>query len=65
MKKVASTPSQSDGLPYPRVNRYPHYFIKMTAKDVKEMSYMPQFTFFGVLERPGKTVDGVVTTLSG
>ena len=30
----------------------------MTAKDVKEIVYMPLVTFFSVLERPGKTVRG-------
>ena len=28
--------------------------MKMTAKDVKEITYMPLVTFFSVLERPGK-----------
>ena len=34
----------------------------MTAKDVKEITFMPLVTFFSVLERPGKTVRGVATT---
>ena len=28
--------------------------MKMTAKDVKEITYMTLVTFFSVLERPGK-----------
>ena len=28
--------------------------MKMTAKDVKEITYMPLVTFFSVLEQPGK-----------
>ena len=28
--------------------------MKMTTKDVKEITYMPLVTFFNVLERPGK-----------
>ena len=67
MKKVATTPSPSDfdGLPYPRVRWYPRFFfIKMTAKDVKEITYMPQITFCSVLERPGtnRKGGGVATT---
>ena len=30
----------------------------MTAKDVKEITYMPLVTFFNVLERPGKNRKG-------
>ena len=30
----------------------------MTAKDVKEITYMPLVTFFSVLERPGKNRKG-------
>ena len=44
MKKVATTPSPSDfdGLPYLRVKWYFHFSpSKMTAKDVKEIIYMP------------------------
>ena len=61
IEKVASTPSPSDfdGLPYPRVRWYPQ---KMTAKDVKEITNMPLVTFFSVLERPGKNRKGVTTT---
>ena len=33
--------------------------MKMTAKDVKEITYMPLITFFSVLERPGKNLKGV------
>ena len=61
-EKVATTPPPSDfdGLPYPRVRWYPKFvFMKMTAKDVKEITYMPLVTFFSVLERPGKTVRGL------
>ena len=37
--------------------------IKKTAKDVKEVTYIPQITFVSVLERPGKkNVRGVATT---
>ena len=36
------------------------FFMKMTAKDVKEITYyMPLVTFFSVLERPEKTVRGL------
>ena len=28
--------------------------MKMTAKDVKEITYIPLVTFFSVLERPEK-----------
>ena len=41
--KVAITPSPSDfdGFPYPQVRWYPYFFfIKMTAKDVKEITYI-------------------------
>ena len=58
MKKVATIPlpSDFDGLPYPRVRWYSHFiFIKMTAKDVKEITYMPWITFLSVLERQKKT----------
>ena len=36
--------------------------MKMTAKDVKEITCMPLLTFFSVLERPGKNRKGVATT---
>ena len=38
LKKVATVPSPSDfdSLPYPQ-----YFCIKMTAKDVKEITYMP------------------------
>ena len=50
-------PSDFDSLPYPLIRWYPQFFSwKMTAKDVKEITYMPLVTFFSVLERPGKTV---------
>ena len=60
LKRLQQPPSPSDfdGLPYPRVRWYP----KMTAKDVKEITYMPLVTFFSILERPGKTRKGVATT---
>ena len=32
--------------------------MKMTAKDVKEITYMPLVTFFSVLELPGKNRKG-------
>ena len=32
----------------------PIFFIKMIAKGVKEITYIPYITFFSVLERPGK-----------
>ena len=35
-----------------------HFFLKMTAKDVKEITYMPLVTFFSFLERPGKNRKG-------
>ena len=48
-------PSDFDGLPYPgKVVPPIFFFMKMTAKDVKEITYMPLVTFFSVLERPGK-----------
>ena len=56
-EKVATTPPPSDfgGLPYPRVRWHPQFFfMKMTAKDVKKITYMPLVAFFSVLERPGK-----------
>ena len=54
------SPSDFDGLPYPRVRWYPQFFfMKMTAKDVKEITYMPLVTFFSVLERPWKYRKGV------
>ena len=37
----------------------PIFFMKMTAKDVKEITYMPLVTFFSVLERPEKNVRGL------
>ena len=40
----------------------PIFFMKMTAKDDKEITYMPLVTFFSVLERPGKNHKGVATT---
>ena len=61
-ENAATTPSPSDfdGLPYPRVRRYPQFFffMKMTAKDVQEITNMPLVTFFSVLERPGKNSKG-------
>ena len=55
MLQQPPSPSDFDGLPYPRVRWYPHFFfMKMTAKDVKEITYMPLVTFFSVLKRPGK-----------
>ena len=32
--------------------------MKMTTKDVKEITYMPLVTFFSVLEQPGKNRKG-------
>ena len=50
-------------LTLPWVRWYPQFFfMKMTAKDVKEIIYMPLVTFFSVLEQPGKTIRGVATT---
>ena len=37
----------------------PFFFMKMTAKDVKEITYMPLVIFCSVLERPGKNHKGV------
>ena len=55
LKRSQQPPSLSDGLPYPRVRWYPQFFFTiMTAKDVKEITFMPLVTFFSVLERPGK-----------
>ena len=67
-EKVASTPSPSDfdGLPYPRVRWYPQFFfMKMTAKDVKEITYMPLVTFSNVLEWPRKNRKEGATTPFG
>ena len=37
-----SLPSDFDGIPYPWVRWYPHFFSnKITANDVKEITYMP------------------------
>ena len=42
---------------------YPQFFfMKMTAKDVKEITQMPLVTFFSVLELPEKNRKGVATT---
>ena len=30
------------------------FFMKMIAKDIKEITFMPLVTSFSVLERPGK-----------
>ena len=55
-RNIPPPPSDFDGLPYPRLRLYPQFFffMKMTAKDVKEITYMPLVTFFSVLEQPGK-----------
>ena len=61
LKRLQQPPSPSDfyGLPYPRVIWYPNFFfMKLTAKDVKEITYMLLVTFFSVLERPGKNRKG-------
>ena len=34
------------------------FLMKMAAKDVKEITYMPLVTFFSVLERPGENRKG-------
>ena len=50
-------------LTLPWVRWYPHFFfMKMTAKDVKEITFMPLVTFFSVLKRPGKTIRLVAIT---
>ena len=36
--------------------------MKMTAKDVTEITYMPLVTFLSVLERPGKNRKGLQQT---
>ena len=37
----------------------PHFFfMKITAKDVKEITYMPLVTFFSILEQPWKNRKG-------
>ena len=54
LKRLQQPPSPSDfdGLPYPWVRWYPHFFfMKMTAKKVKEIT-------FSVLEQPGKNRKG-------
>ena len=53
------SPSDFDGLPYPGQGGTPNFFfMKITAKDVKEVTYMPLVTFFSVLERLGKNRKG-------
>ena len=37
----------------------PFFFMKMTAKDVKGITFMRLVTFFSALELPGKTVRGL------
>ena len=63
IEKVASTPPHPLTLtayPTPRVRWYlQFFFMKMTAKDVKEITYMPLVTVFSVLERSEKTVRGL------
>ena len=59
--KVASTPPHPLTLttyPTPGVRWYPNFFMKMTAKDVKEITLIPLVTFFSVLEWPGKNRKG-------
>ena len=60
--EVASTPPHSltfDGLPYPGQGGTPiFFFMKITAKGVKEITHMPLVTFFSVLERPGENRRG-------
>ena len=61
LKRLQQPPSPSDfdSLPYPRVRWYPQFFfMKMTAKDVKEITYMPLVTFFSVFEQLGKNRKG-------
>ena len=46
-------------LTLPRVRWYLHFFfMKMTAKDVKEITFMPLVTFFSILERLEKNSKG-------
>ena len=50
LKRLRQPPSPSDfdGLPYPRVRWHSKsFFMKMTAKDVKEITYIPLVTFSG------------------
>ena len=44
--------------PTPGYGGTPFFFMKMTAKDVKEITYMPFVNFFSVLERPRKNRKG-------
>ena len=64
-EKVASTPLTLTAYPTAGRGGIPNFFMKMTARDIKEITYMPLVTFFSVLERPGKTVRGVATTSLG
>ena len=59
---IHPSPSDFNGLPYPSGKVVPpFFFIKMTAKDVKEkrLPICPRPFFFFVSERPGKTVRGL------
>ena len=59
MSQQPPSPSDIDGFPTPGLGGTPIFvFMKMTAKDVKEITYMPLVTFFSVLERPGKNFKG-------
>ena len=69
LKRLHQLPSPSDfwriTLPPSEVVPPIFFFMKMTAKDVKEITLMPLITFFSVLERPGKNRKGVATTPLG
>ena len=57
-EKVATTPpspSDFDGLPYPRVRWYPQFFFHENYRKRCKRDYLlPLVTFFSVLERPGE-----------
>ena len=56
-------PSDFDGLPYPHLWGYPRFFfIKLTAKDVKEIAQMPGVSCFCVFMRQKKNRQGGVVT---
>ena len=57
LKRLQQPPSPSDfdGLPYPRVRWYPHnFFHENYRKGCQEITFMPLENFFSVLERPKK-----------
>ena len=59
LKRLQQPPSPSlTAYPTPGKVIPPIFFMKMTAKDVKEITYISLVTFFSVLEQPGKNRKG-------